>query len=89
MTVASTRASWERWAACRGRKAALFFPPGPESTHERHMREQAAKRICSQCAVRQDCLDHALQTEEPFGIWGGLNENERWDLLNGASFSSG
>ncbi|HJR18350.1 MAG TPA: WhiB family transcriptional regulator, partial [Actinomycetota bacterium] len=36
-----------------------------------------AKRICAQCAVRDECLDYALANDERFGIWGGLSERER------------
>jgi WhiB family redox-sensing transcriptional regulator len=29
------------------------------------------------CAVRRECLEYALTTKEPYGIWGGLTEVER------------
>ena len=28
-----------------------------------------------------DCLAYALRVREPYGIWGGLSENERASLL--------
>jgi WhiB family redox-sensing transcriptional regulator len=31
--------------------------------------------------VRRECLDFALSTREPHGIWGGLNEIERRAVL--------
>lgn len=41
-----------------------------------------AKRVCfTECPVRQECLEHALQVEEPAGMWGGLIEEERFFLL--------
>jgi WhiB family redox-sensing transcriptional regulator len=27
------------------------------------------------------CLDHALRAREPYGIWGGLSEDERAERL--------
>ena len=40
-----------------------------------------AKAICEQCPVREPCLPYALKIREPHGIWGGLNEVERKQLL--------
>jgi WhiB family redox-sensing transcriptional regulator len=31
--------------------------------------------------VRGECLEYALTIREPHGIWGGLNEHERRELL--------
>lgn len=36
-----------------------------------------AKRICQACAVRDECLEYALEHDERFGIWGGLSDRER------------
>ena len=80
MTVAFARTAWEPHAACRGRQSTFFFPPARESTPQRQIREAAAKQICSQCPVQPQCLDYALRLQEPFGIWGGLNEAERRDV---------
>jgi len=81
MTVAPTRTSWESLAACRGPNATLFFPPiQGERPVERYRREGQAKQICAECPVRRACLEYALRVEEPFGIWGGLNEHERREL---------
>lgn len=45
-------------------------------------REERAKSICSSCSVREDCLSYAMRIREPHGIWGGLNEVERKQLLD-------
>ena len=38
----------------------------------------AAKRICKECPVREECLDYAISTKELFfGIWGGMAPKER------------
>lgn len=76
------RETWHLRAACRGPDAVLFFPPSlPERREARHAREEKAKKICEQCRVQRDCLDFALRVREPHGIWGGLTEAERRELL--------
>jgi WhiB family transcriptional regulator, redox-sensing transcriptional regulator len=73
--------TWEMRAACRGPASAPFFPPiTAETSGARRRREAAAKRICSDCPVRSECLEYALRVREPFGIWGGRTEAERRDL---------
>jgi WhiB family transcriptional regulator, redox-sensing transcriptional regulator len=75
--------TWQVKAACRGPQAEVFFPPPQfERKDEKLEREDRAKQICADCAVRQPCLDYAIAIREPHGIWGGLNENERRQLLN-------
>jgi WhiB family redox-sensing transcriptional regulator len=75
-------ASWQVRASCRGPQAAVFFPPSQfERKDEKLERERRAKEICTSCVVRADCLEYALDIREPHGIWGGLNESERKQLL--------
>ena len=60
----------------------MFFPPSHfERKADKEAREARAKRICATCPVRRDCLGYALRIREPHGIWGGLNEVERRQLL--------
>lgn len=40
-----------------------------------------AKMICWSCPVRDECLEHALETKEPYGIYGGFTERERRELI--------
>lgn len=73
---------WQVRAACRGPQAAVFFPPPQfECKEDKLQRERRAKEICESCGVRKDCLDYAVRIREPHGIWGGLNEVERKQLL--------
>jgi WhiB family transcriptional regulator, redox-sensing transcriptional regulator len=44
-------------------------------------RERHAKAVCAVCSVRAICLKYALENREPHGVWGGLNESERVELL--------
>ena len=73
---------WQHRAACKGPQAAVFFPPSrSERKEDREAREVRAKAICARCPVRSACLDYAVRIREPHGIWGGLNEAERKQLL--------
>lgn len=61
----------------------MFFPPPQfERKDDKLEREGRAKAICAGCSVRQPCLDYALSIREPHGIWGGLNEAERKQVLS-------
>ena len=83
MSVQTTEELWQVKAACRGPQAAVFFPPtSVERKDEKEEREARAKAICGTCAVRKPCLDYAIRIREPHGIWGGLNELERKQLLS-------
>ena len=74
--------SWQLKAACRGPQAAVFFPPPRfERKDEKLEREHRAKAICEQCSVADACLEYALSIREPHGIWGGVNEAERRQML--------
>ncbi len=74
--------TWQVKALCRGPQAQAFFPPSYlERKEEREEREQAAKSICRSCPVRRPCLEYAIRIREPHGIWGGLNEIERKQIL--------
>lgn len=76
------RDAWQSRAACQGQMGLPFYPPvRTESRAVKAAREERAKAICSGCAVRQECLDHALAVNERYGIWGGMTENERKHLV--------
>lgn len=69
---------WQERALCAQTDPEAFFPEKGGSTRE-------AKRICSGCEVRAECLEYALAQDERFGIWGGLSERERRRLRRGGS----
>lgn len=62
--------AWQADALCAQTDPEAFFPEKGGSTRD-------AKRICSSCEVRSECLEYALENDERFGIWGGLSERER------------
>ena len=69
---ASKPGPWVEEASCRGIDGDMFYP-------ELYTNEivAAAKRVCSLCPVKDECLEHAMVNREIFGIWGGTTELER------------
>ncbi|MFD6565349.1 WhiB family transcriptional regulator [Micromonospora profundi] len=45
--------------------------------------EKAAKALCAGCPVRDNCLTLAMETDEPWGVWGGYTEVERQRIAAG------
>lgn len=72
---------WQLVAACRGVDSSLFFHPEGERGAARSAREAAAKEVCMRCPVRAECATHALAVREPYGVWGGLTEDEREAMM--------
>ena len=65
-TDAEDRTWWDE-AGCNdvaGSLAGLFFSEELQDI-------AAAKRICAECPVMEDCLAGALARREPWGVWGG------------------
>lgn len=71
--VSEAEGDWQERAICAQTDPEAFFPEKGASTRD-------AKRICSGCDVRAECLEYALAHDERFGIWGGLSERERRHL---------
>jgi WhiB family redox-sensing transcriptional regulator len=70
--------TWQQRGACRTGNSSDFYPPmHTEGKHERLARERRAKSICAACPVRLRCLEYAIAADERYGIWGGLNNDER------------
>lgn len=64
---------WMSEGLCAQTDPELFFPDRGGSSRE-------AKKICYGYEVRLECLQHALDKRERYGIWGGLSERERAKL---------
>jgi WhiB family redox-sensing transcriptional regulator len=62
----------------------MFFHPDGERGPRRRAREIAAKAVCASCPVLAQCRAHALAAQEPYGIWGGLTEDERLEIISKA-----
>jgi WhiB family redox-sensing transcriptional regulator len=54
----------------------LFFPPEEDGENV-----DEAKQICSECFVRDQCLESALESHETFGVWGGTTPRERRRII--------
>lgn len=67
--------NWLELAACRVADPDLFFPISATGPAERDTERACA--VCRTCQVRTQCLDYALATGEPDGIWGGLTGEQR------------
>lgn len=68
---------WTIDALCSQVDPEIFFPDKGAST-------RPAKRVCSACPVRAECLQFAVDHHERFGIYGGLSERERRRLGSAA-----
>lgn len=68
---------WQYQGACREVSTEQFFHPQGERGSSRRNRAAQAKAICSTCPVIAQCRRHALAVREPYGVWGGLTEEER------------
>lgn len=76
MTLQLLQQDWARLAACVGADPEPFHP----DKHTRRAAIRAAKAVCASCPVAAECLADALDRDEEFGIWGGLEAHERKSL---------
>lgn len=66
--------AWMDDSVCRqpGQNPDLWYPQTATGANE-------AKQICAVCPVWSECREYGLR--EPAGIFGGLNERERRNLI--------
>ncbi len=64
---------WVSLAQCRQSDLDELFVKGAA--------QNDAKKLCSGCPVRTECLAEALDNEIEWGVWGGLTERERRAIL--------
>ena len=74
---------WQYEGACRTLDTEMFFHPDGERGPSRRNRAAEAKRVCAGCPVVNECRSHSLRAREPYGVWGGLTEEERRRVLRG------
>jgi WhiB family redox-sensing transcriptional regulator len=65
---------WAVFAACKNETSMKFFPQNRKEEHE-------ALAVCAICPVVDDCLDHAIETNERYGVWGGTTERQRRKII--------
>ena len=78
---------WLDQAACRTEHPELFFPAGTTQPARSHLAK--AKSVCHRCPVTETCLAWALETGQRYGVWGGLSEDERYELQRRGARISG
>jgi WhiB family redox-sensing transcriptional regulator len=64
---------WMDRAACKHADHHLFFVEAGGAWRD-------AQTICAACPVRAECLQYAIDTQQPAGIWGGLGVKARRKL---------
>jgi WhiB family transcriptional regulator, redox-sensing transcriptional regulator len=64
---------WSRKALCNEAQ--------PDELFVRGAAQHRAKRLCSECPVKTECLAEALDNRVEWGVWGGMTERERRALL--------
>ncbi len=65
---------WMDRGLCRSYPPETFFPSDGVGV-------EVAKRICAECPVKAECLDHALDNRIDHGVWGGTSERQRRRIL--------
>jgi WhiB family redox-sensing transcriptional regulator len=71
----TAQADWQARGACRA--------GDPEAWFAANMTTATAQRLCEPCPVRAECLAWALDTGEPYGVWGGVTAAERRRIRRG------
>ena len=79
MATRSGLGDWWSLAACRAADPELFFPVAAVGHGASEV--SRAKAICARCTIRRRCLEYALETRQPDGIWGGASEAERRQIV--------
>jgi WhiB family transcriptional regulator, redox-sensing transcriptional regulator len=73
--------NWRESAACRGTDPNTWFPVGTPGAPAYDAVAADARAICAACPVRVPCGSWALETGQEFGIFGGMDEHERAEIL--------
>ena len=73
------RPTWMSEAACLDYHPELWFSDMGQAANR-------AKAICAGCPAIELCLQWAMDTNEPDGIWGGQTAKERVNLRRRAEY---
>lgn len=71
---------WVKDAACRGKRAAVFFPDQKIPNDSRY---SEALAVCAECPVTQQCLEIVIvleDTDDRWGVFGGMTPPQRAQL---------
>lgn len=74
---------WHRYANCLGVDVRDYF--GASSHTDRPAYTMAeikkAQSLCRQCPVFRECLQHALDFHEEYGVWAGTTRKQRVSIF--------
>lgn len=76
----AARAEWEADALCKELGSRLFYVESIEGTQANEPVWEAI-RACGLCPVMAECRARALVTGEKLGVWGGMSEVRRKEVL--------
>jgi len=71
---------WRDDALCKGAPPGMFYPITLRGKFVL-FDERPAKAVCAACPVLAECFRSSIRNDEPCGIWGGVNEDERRFLM--------
>lgn len=80
ISVDESDPDWRTRAACRDMDPEDWFPVSELESGPALVHAENVKTICHQCPAIDSCLSWALDTQQLFGIWGGLTAKERASL---------
>lgn len=72
--IPTEKPEWMNEAKCKG-NTSIFYPlTVAKKTFSVGMsnRIRKAKKICDGCPVQNQCLSYAVETDQHWGIWGGV-----------------
>lgn len=73
-----SQVTWQIEAKCAGKPATLFFfEVGAGGKHQYSKMYKEARSICMGCGVAKKCYDFAVDHNEEYGVWGGVNFAQR------------
>lgn len=75
--------AWQQQGLCREVTSDIFFYEEKVRGDEKRSHISQAKTVCNACPVKQECLDFSIKTNQSHGMWGGLTQEERKELVNG------
>lgn len=69
---------WREFARC---VTSVDSPTPEQFFHENTGDNDPCIKCCTQCPVRQLCLNYAIENSIPYGIWGGMLPTQRAKLI--------
>ena len=76
---AEDETDWNR-ANCKGINTDLFYTDDTDLGH-RQLEKKELRKICFHCPIRMACLKNGF-AKERWGMWGGVTEKERKQILD-------